>query len=323
MLPENMPLVTAVVPVYNHEKYVVQSIRSILTQTYRNIELIVINDGSRDRSHEMVLTLMEECRQRFSRFEYINRENRGLSATLNQALEMAEGKYFSVLASDDVALPDKMSVLVSALEEKGPAFAAAFGNAMFIDDRGKEISLKIDGSATSQATSDACNNVMDHYARTKPVDYKGQEFGTYPTLIIGNYLPAMSNLVRTDAIRQAEGWTPGNMVEDWEMWLKLSRKFRFLYVDRLVALYRWHDSNTMKVSLGKLRCSIVALLSKEKQYCVQNGLRNLWREEYAGTLSLVMRDTTIPLSEKVSLIDIRELPLIISWGTRQLVRRFQ
>ena len=91
---ENGPLVTAVIPVYNHEKYVAESIRSIIQQTYRNIELIVINDGSKDRSHEVVLGLTEECKRRFVRFEYINRENRGLSATLDQALGMAKGNTF-------------------------------------------------------------------------------------------------------------------------------------------------------------------------------------------------------------------------------------
>ena len=53
-----LPLVTAVIPVYNHEKYVIESIRSVIDQSYPNVELIVINDGSRDSSHEMVLTLV-------------------------------------------------------------------------------------------------------------------------------------------------------------------------------------------------------------------------------------------------------------------------
>lgn len=318
---ENMPLVTAVIPVYNHEKYVVESIRSIINQTYRNVELIIINDGSKDRSHEMVSTLIEECKQRFSRFEYINRNNIGLTATLNQALEMARGVYLTALASDDVALPDKIEMLVNALEQKGPTYAAAFGNALFIDDNGNRIGLDINGRVSSSASGDACDNVMDHYAKFRPIDYKGEDFGTYATLIVGNYLPAMSNLVRTGAVVEAGGWTPGNMVEDWEMWLKLSKKARFLYVDRFVALYRWHESNTMKTSLGKLRCGIVTLLAREKQYCAENGLANFWQEEYAGTLSLVMKDKTVPWSKKASLIDLNETPLLVSWALRQIFKK--
>ena len=154
MNQDNTPLVTAVIPVYNHEKYVVESIRSILNQTYQNIELIVLNDGSKDRSHQMILPLVEECRRRFVRFEYINRENIGLSATLNQALAWARGEYFSALASDDAALPEKFEVLVAALEAKGPTYAAAFGNAWFIDDAGQRISLDKDDRISEPANSE-------------------------------------------------------------------------------------------------------------------------------------------------------------------------
>src|ERR1700691_4977316 len=109
---EKLPVVTAIVPVYNHEKYVIDSLRSIIRQDYLNVELIVINDGSKDRSNEMVLRIVEECKQRFLRFEYINRENRGLSATLNQALGMARGKHHSTLGCDGIIIPEQFSHLV-------------------------------------------------------------------------------------------------------------------------------------------------------------------------------------------------------------------
>ncbi len=275
-----MPLVTAVIPVYNHEKYVVESIRSILNQTYRNIELIVLNDGSKDRSHEMVLTLVEECKQRFVRFEYINRENIGLSATLNQALAWARGEYFSALASDDVALPEKMEVLVDALEAKGPAYAAAFGNAWFIDDAGQRIRLDYDERISENADGGTHADIMGHYTRGRNINCKGEEFGTYASLISGNYLPAMSNVVRTKAILDVGGWTPGNIVEDWEMWLKLCKKFKFVYVDRPVALYRWHETNTARTIPSGLLYSSFLLVHKEKQFCKSRNLNLLWRNAH-------------------------------------------
>src|SRR5258708_11983136 len=101
-----------------------ESIRSVIDHSYPKIELIVIDDGSKDHSHEMVLTLVEECKKRFSRFEYISRENMGLAATLNQALDMAKGKYFSPLASDDKVLPDKVSCLVKVIKPTNSRFPA-------------------------------------------------------------------------------------------------------------------------------------------------------------------------------------------------------
>src|SRR5450631_52547 len=94
---DNTPLVTVVIPAYNHDRYVVESIRSIINQTYRNLELSIINDRAKDGTHEKILTLIEECKQRFVHFEYIDRGNVGIAATLNQALSLARGSYFSAL----------------------------------------------------------------------------------------------------------------------------------------------------------------------------------------------------------------------------------
>jgi alpha-1,3-rhamnosyltransferase len=321
MNQENMPLVTAVIPVYNHEKYVVESIRSILNQTYQNLELIVLNDGSKDRSHEMVLTLVEECKRRFVRFEYINRENIGLTATLNQALAWARGDYLSALASDDVALPEKIEVLVDALEAKGPTYAAAFGNAWIIDDAGQRVRLDYHERISENADGGTHPDVMGHYTRGLSVNYKGEEFGTYPSLIAGNYMPAMSNIVRTNAIREAGGWTPGNVAEDVEMWLKLSKKFKFFYVDQPVALYRWHQSNSSKILTGKVRCAVLVLLAREKAFCFELGLKKIWQEQYTGILSLLLSDKTVPFSRKVAAIDIAESWAIVYWFMRRTAKK--
>ena len=182
MNQDNTPLVTAVIPVYNHEKYVVESIRSILNQTYQNIELIVLNDGSKDRSHQMILPLVEECQRRFVRFEYINRENIGLSATLNQALAWATGEYFSALASDDAALPEKFEVLVDALEAKGPSYAAAFGNAWFIDDAGNEFPSTRMAQSRIAATARPAIIFWISTRGAGDSTIRGEEFGTYASL---------------------------------------------------------------------------------------------------------------------------------------------
>lgn len=318
---QHEPLVTAVIPVYNHERFVVESIRSIIDQTYRNIELIVINDGSKDRSHELILSLIEECRKRFVRFEYINRHNIGLSSTLNQALRSARGRYFSALASDDVALPEKTTVLVEALESKGDTFAAAFGDALFIDDKGARISLDEAGHQYKTSISGSYTSVLGLLMRNKSFDYRSEEFGSYKTLLTGNYLPPMSSLARTSAISAVGGWTPGNMVEDWEMWLKLSKQSKFLYVDRPLAYYRCHDSNTTRVFNGKLRCAVTILLLNEMKFCISNGLAGIWKEEYVGTLSLVMKDGTVPLRKKLSLIDVTQTGSVVSWIIKQLWKK--
>ena len=136
-----MPLVSVCVPAYNHEKYVAESIQSIIDQDYKNIELIIINDGSKDKTDEVIKSYEQKCQERFVRFEYRNRENKGLSSTLNEMLDWSKGKYFTGIASDDILLFNKISLLVYELEKLGDSYAVAFGNAKFIDDNSEELYL--------------------------------------------------------------------------------------------------------------------------------------------------------------------------------------
>ena len=136
---KEMPLVSVVVPCYNHEKYVKETIESIINQTYKNIELIVIDDGSKDNSVEAIKEMIPACEKRFPRFEFRHRENKGLSATLNEMVDWAEGKYFTGCASDDIMLPSKISLLVEKLESSDDSYSVAFGDAIFIDDNSNEV----------------------------------------------------------------------------------------------------------------------------------------------------------------------------------------
>ncbi len=319
MIQEHRPLVTVVLPVYNHEKYVVESIQSILDQTYRNVELIIINDGSKDRSHEMILTLVDECEQRFVRFEYVDRENKGLSATLNEALTIAKGKYFAVLASDDVALSDKTEVLVCALEEKGMTFAAAFGNALFIDDQGRRIRLDKLGHISEVP---GFENFIEFYLQNRCLDYKGEQFGTYETLIAGNYLPAMSNIVRTAALLEIGGWTPGNIVEDWEMWLKLSKSFKFLYVDQPVALYRRHELNISNTAVGKLFNASMLLVENEKEFCKKNNLADIWLDTWAALIVNQLVNSELSKRTRLTIFKRSDKRSLLLFGAKRLARRF-
>lgn len=324
----SMPLVTAVIPVYNHEKYVAESIRSTIDQSYPNIELIVINDGSKDRSHEMVLTLVDECKQRFVRFEYINRENRGLTATLNQALTMSEGKYLALHASDDMILPDKYSCLVEALESIEEDYAGAFGNASFIDQQGREIYPDAGGRLLHKKSDETYSNVLDFYTRDRDFDYRA-EFGTYRTLVAATYLPTLSSLLKTAKIKEVGGWTAGSVLEeDWEMWLKLSKQHRFLFIDRILAAYRLHGKNSLDTMKPQLLQASLTLLLREREYCARNGLTRVWKDSFYGRLYWVLRYGNAPIKEKLNelkrleLADVFSIPVFLAkTGYKTLFRK--
>ena len=98
-------LISVIVPAYNHEKYIEECIRSIMAQTYQNIELLVIDDGSKDGTFEILKALKPECEKRFVRVVFETQENQGTRVTLNRLIDLAQGQYLYTIASDDMAKP--------------------------------------------------------------------------------------------------------------------------------------------------------------------------------------------------------------------------
>lgn len=104
------PLVTVVMPVYNGEKYLEEAVASILSQTYANLELIAINDGSTDASPAILASFKDP------RLRIFHQENRGLSATLNRGIGLATGSYLARQDADDVSFPERVARQVEFLE---------------------------------------------------------------------------------------------------------------------------------------------------------------------------------------------------------------
>lgn len=270
-----LPLVSVVIPCYNHESFIKEAIQSVINQDYENIELIIIDDGSKDNSIEVIKEMAPACIARFNNFTFKCRENKGLSATLNEMVDLANGKYFSGCASDDILLPNKISLLVNNLESLGPSYAVAFGDANFINDNKERLYLGEKGRMCKKESR--TNSFLMHYTAKRGLNYKNKnEFGTYESLLAGNYLPAMSNLIRLDKIKEAGGWSVGNTIEDWELWLKLSKQYKFSYINTPVALYRLHGSNTIKTMKFELLRDSILLLEKEKEFALSKGHKSVF-----------------------------------------------
>ena len=107
------PLVSIVIPVYNVEKYVAQSIESIINQTYRNIEILIVDDGATDNSGN----ICDEYQKKDSRITVIHKENGGLSSARNVAMEIAKGEYIFFHDSDDAVAPDIIEAYVNLCKQ--------------------------------------------------------------------------------------------------------------------------------------------------------------------------------------------------------------
>ena len=125
----NSPLVSIIIPVYNGSNYLAQAIDSALAQTYKNIEIIVVNDGSKDdgATEKVALSYGDKIR-------YFAKENGGVSSALNYGIEKMEGEYFSWLSHDDLYLPNKIEIQVRKIETKKDIILC-YGNLMDKDGK--------------------------------------------------------------------------------------------------------------------------------------------------------------------------------------------
>lgn len=211
------PLVSIVIPCYNHAKFVSQAIRSVIAQDYENIELIIIDDGSTDSSVSTIQNMISACKFRFKRFEFRHRPNVGLCETLNEAISWCEGEYLSGMASDDIMKPNKTSLQVEYLNIH-PRCAAVFGGIESIDQHG-------------QITH---NRVL----RNKKYDF-GEIF------LNKHDLPSPTQMIRRNLLNEVGGYRSGIVLEDWYMWLMLSSLgYTLDYVGVVFAQYRRHPNNT-------------------------------------------------------------------------------
>lgn len=214
-----LPLVTVMIPCYNHEKFIKESIQSVIDQTYSRLELIVIDDGSKDNSIQRIEEMRLSCEQRFEHFQFVFRENRGLSRTLNQGLSLARGEYFSIVASDDIMLPEKTAIQVDVFK-KDSLITAVFGAHQYIDDE-------------------------SHVVSVKKAVYR--EFNFQEIFYHQHDIPASSQMIKIDLLREIGGYNENTKVEDWDLWLRLTEVgAKLVYIPDIIVGYRMHDSNLSK-----------------------------------------------------------------------------
>jgi len=211
------PLVTVAISCYNHQDYIEAAIESVLRQTYTPIELLVLDDGSRDDSVPRIRQLADKYG-----FFFEAQENMGLSATLNKALGMANGEYYVPFGSDDIMMLDRLEKQVAHMEENRDLSICA-GNILKIDAAGNILPnrQKFHPAAT-----------LDFY----DVFLERKSKGPAPTL-----------LFRTDAIRKAGGFNPDIRLEDVYIQLSMTHQgHRIGFLNDVLAYYRTHPTNTYK-----------------------------------------------------------------------------
>ena len=213
------PLVSVIIPSYNHAPFVEATIDSVLSQTLSDLELIIIDDGSNDQSVETIEGRLAPIGDA-NRVRLIARENRGLCRTLNEGLEMARGVYFAYLGSDDLWEPTKLEKQISALEAEGQDAGASYTDCYIIDAEGRR---------------------LDRLGRQ--YHYRGGDI--YRDLIwMRFHPPSPTNLFVRETLISIGGFNESLPIEDYNVWLRLARHHRVVYVPEALASFRVHSTNT-------------------------------------------------------------------------------
>ena len=241
---QNTPLVSVVIPAYNHQDYVQETIKSIINQTYKNIELIIIDDGSKDNTFQKIQELLPICKERFSRFIFETKQNEGTCKTLNKLLAKAEGKYVYFIASDDIASPEAIEKELDFLEEN-PEYILAVGDNAFIDSKGKRCYWNKERNIIYEKSQAKYLTFKEFLQEDCNINFNSEDFGNYRQLYLGNHIPN-GYLIRKNILDKIPPFTDKAPLEDYYLMLQLAKYGKMKFIDEILFYYRWHQSNTIK-----------------------------------------------------------------------------
>jgi len=211
------PLISVLVPCYNRERYIEETLLSILGQDYPNFELIVVDDGSQDRSAEKI-----EALQRQYGFQFYRQANQGVSAALNTALGHARGELVATPDSDDIMMPGRLSLQANYLREH-PEVGCLGGRAVYIDADGKHLKGG-PGNAVRQYSFD---------------ELLGQAIAIGATVA----------MYRREAMDRVGGYDPQIRIQDFQMTLKIAHLgYRVEVLPEVVSGYRRHEGNLSRTA---------------------------------------------------------------------------
>ena len=271
-------LISVTIAAYNHEKYIEECVRSIMAQTYQNIELLVIDDGSKDGTFKKLLELKSECEKRFVHVVMETQENQGVFITGNKLFSIARGKYVYAIASDDVAKPQAIEKLHSFLSEN-PDYVLAVGDNEIIDGDSRRVYWGKNREVVPE--SKALYRTFGDELYINEPNNKHPNFGDYAELLRGNYVPN-GYLYSRQAMINAEKPEPSILLEDWYMHLRLVKQGKYKYIPEVLFSYRWHGENT--ISNPEFRAKSLEIYRQiyeiEKEYCFTHGYKKQWKRQW-------------------------------------------
>ena len=219
------PVVSVIIPLYNHEKYIKEAVESVLNQTFQEFELIIINDGSTDDSEIIVDSIKDD------RINYYSQQNAGAHNTINRGIELSSGEFISILNSDDIYEKSRLEECLSVIDGN-TSISAVFSCLEWIDGKGAHIRYL-------KGVKDICEKSSEETSFIS-------ENNLFLDLLSGNFLSTTSNLFcRKNVFDEIEPFRNFRYAHDYDFFLRLSCRFDVHIIDKSLLKYRIHEKNTI------------------------------------------------------------------------------
>lgn len=208
----SIPLVSVIIPACNAETFIQYTLESILAQTYQEFEVIVVDDGSHDRTVEIVESFID----RDARIQLLSQSNLGVSAARNRAMQHAKGKYIAPIDADDFWLPEKLEKQVKCLEDSDHSVGLVYSWSIYVDRTGEIIGYSPFGT------------------------FGKVEGNVFTFLVFYNFLDNGSTMMfRRSCLDRIGGFNCElKACEDWEFYLRLAEHYEFRIVPEYLIAYR-------------------------------------------------------------------------------------
>lgn len=284
------PKVSIVIPVYNGSDYLKEAIDSALSQTYKNIEIIVVNDGSNDKGATDKI-----AKSYGDKIRYFNKKNGGVASALNLGIKEMTGKYFSWLSHDDIYYPQKVEKQVKALKKVKDTETIIFSNVEYIDENSKTIrKTSYELSYTEKQLADGVFVITNSMANGC-------------SLLIPKVCFDKSGLFN-DNLRTSN---------DYEMWFRLFRKYELFFIPDVLIKYRLHKMQGTRTELvyssesDELWTSIVEKLTKKEILRSNDSLFSFYYE-ISRKMSYAKLDKAYEVSHKLAEKYYDQCPRMVS-----------
>ena len=213
-----MPAVSVVVPTYGRANILPRALDSVLSQTYSDFELIVVDDCSPDDTNKIVDSYSD------NRIMYLRHEqNRGANAARNTGIKAANGEYLAFLDDDDKWLPEKLEQQMALYDKLDESFGLVYTGRRIVNS----------------------DEVIERYIPQL-------EGNIYPKLLRKNVIPSETPLIRTDCFDNVGLFDTGlRSCQDWDMWLRIAKNYKISFVPDILAVSFWDTNDRISRDYGR------------------------------------------------------------------------